>query len=138
MSSQLLHQQHSLNPRQMTLKSRLIALLQQRLPALKNTYCNKDFTQIIVDINKVLCTIDTATIEETNQLYSTAVVLTGELGYKVQSNSTSTQDTPPNKCKVRLQRKIDKWRVDKRRHQQTTKRSVVDATYSITGNQSNN
>ena len=60
-------QQHSLNPRQMPLKSRLIAQLQQehclRLPAMKNTYRNKDLTQIIADINKVLCTIDTATIK---------------------------------------------------------------------------
>ena len=79
----------------MALKSRLIAQLQQehrpRLPALKNTYHNKDLTQIIADINKVLCTIDTATIEETNQLlYSTAMVVMEELGYKIKSNRTST------------------------------------------------
>ena len=92
-------QQHNLNPRQMALKSRLKAQLQQehrlRLPALNNTHRNKDLTQIIADINKkVLCTIDTATIEETNQLlYSTAVVVTEELGYKVQSKRTSTQNT---------------------------------------------
>ena len=40
------HQQHSLNPRQMALKSRLITQLQQehrlRLPVLKNTHRNKD------------------------------------------------------------------------------------------------
>ena len=42
----------------------------------------------------------------------TAVVVTEELGYKVQSNRTSTQDTPPQKWKVRLQHKIDKWRVE--------------------------
>ena len=113
-------QQHSLNARQMALKSRLIAKLQQehhlRLSALKNTYRNKDLTQIIAhinQINKVLCTIDTATIKETNQLvYSTAVVVTEELGYKVQSNRTTTQDTPPQKWKITLQRKIDKWSVD--------------------------
>ena len=35
-----------------------------------------------------------------------------ELGYKGESNRTSTQDTSPQKWKVRLQRKIDKWRVD--------------------------
>ena len=72
----------------MTLKSRLIAQLQQlhrlRLPALKNTHHNKDLTQIIADINKVLRTVDTATIEEANQLlYSTAVVVMEELGYKI-------------------------------------------------------
>ena len=75
----------------MALKSRLIAQLQQehrlRLPALKNTHRNKDLTQIIADINKVLRTVDTATIEETNQmLYSTAMVVMEELGYKIQSN----------------------------------------------------
>ena len=63
-------QQHILNPKQMALKSRLIAQLQQehhlRLQALKNTHRNKDLTQIIADINKVLCIVDTATIEETN------------------------------------------------------------------------
>ena len=41
-------QKHSLNPPQMALKSRLTAQLQQehrlRLPALKNTQCNKDLT----------------------------------------------------------------------------------------------
>ena len=102
----------------MVLKSRLIVQLQQerrlRLPTLKNTYRKKDLTQIIADINKMLCTIDTATIEETNQLYSTAVVITEKLGCKVQSNRTSTQNTSPKKWKVRLQRKIDKWRVDVR------------------------
>ena len=60
-------QKHRLNQRQMALKSRLIAQLQQehrlRLPALKNTYRNKDITHIIADINKVL---DAAIIEETN------------------------------------------------------------------------
>ena len=101
----------------MALKSKLIAQLQQehrlRLSALKNTHRNKDLTQIIADINKVLSTVDTATIEETNQLlYSTAVVAMEELGYKIQSNRTPTQDTPPKKWKVRLHRKIDKWRVD--------------------------
>ena len=106
-------QQHSLNPRQMALKSRLIAQLQQehrlRLPALKNTHRNKDLTQIIAGINKVLHTVNTATIKKTNQLlYSTAVVVTEELGYKIQSNRTSTQDTPPKKWKVRLHRTIDK------------------------------
>ena len=45
-------------------------------------------------------------------LYSTAVVVTEELGYKIQSNRTPTQDTPPKKWKVRLHCKIDKWRVD--------------------------
>ena len=84
----------------MALKSRLKAQLQQehrlRLPALKNTHRNKDLTQIIADINKVLRTVDTATIEETNQLlYSTVMVVTEELGYKIQSNRTPTQDTPP-------------------------------------------
>ena len=88
--------QHSLNPRQMALKSRLIAQLQQehclRLPALKNTHRKKDLTQIIADINKVLCTVDTATLEETNQLlYSTAMMVTEELGNKIQSNRTPTQ-----------------------------------------------
>ena len=97
----------------MALKSRLIAQLQQehrlRLPTLKNTHRNKDLTQIIADINKVLRTVDTATTEETNQLlYSTAVVVTEELGYKIQSNKTSTQDTLQKKWKVRLYRKIDK------------------------------
>ena len=49
--------------------------------------------------------------EETNQLlYSTAMVVTEELGYKIQSNTTPTQDTLPKK--VRLHSKIDKWRVD--------------------------
>ena len=42
----------------------------------------------------------------------TPMVVTEELGYKVQSNKTSTQDTPPQKWKVRLQRKIDKLKVD--------------------------
>ena len=109
-------QQHSLNPRQMALKSRLIAQLQQghrlHLPALKNTHRNKDLTQIIADINNVLRTVDTATIEETNQLLYNTVVVTEELGYKIQSNRTPTQDTPPKRWKVRLHRKIDKWRVD--------------------------
>ena len=86
----------------MALKSRLIAQLQQehhlRLPALKNMHRNKDLTQIITDINKVLRTVDTVTIEETNQLlYSTAVVVTEELGYKIQSNRTPTQDNPLKK-----------------------------------------
>ena len=84
----------------MALKSRLIAQQEHRLglPALKNTYRNKDLTQIIVYINRVLCTIDIAAIEETNQsLYNTAVVVTEELGYKVQSNRTSTEDIPPKK-----------------------------------------
>ena len=58
-------------------------------------------------------TINRATIKETNQLlYSTAVVVTEELGYEIQSNKTSTQDTPPKKWKVRLHRRIDKWKVD--------------------------
>ena len=105
------HQQHSLNPRQMALKSKLIAQLQQehrlRLAALKNTHRNKDLTQIITDINKVLRTVDTTTIEETNQLLcSTAVVVTEELGYKIQSNRTSTQDTPPKNGKLDF---IVKW-----------------------------
>ena len=61
----------------------------------------------------MLRTVDTATIEETNQLlYSTVVVVTEELGYKIESNRTPTQDIPPKKLEVRLQRKIDKWRVD--------------------------
>ena len=89
----------------MALKSRLIAQLQQehrlRLPALKNIHCNKDLTQIIADINKVLLTVDTATFEETNQLlYSTAMVVTEELGYKIQSNRTPTQDTQPKNGKL--------------------------------------
>ena len=45
-------------------------------------------------------------------MYSTDVVVTEELGYKIQSNRTPTQDTPPKKWKVRPHRKIDKWRVD--------------------------
>ena len=86
----------------MALKSKLIAQLQQehrlRLPALKNTHRNKDLTQIIANINKVLHTVDTATIEETNQLlYSTAVVVTEELGYKIHSNRTPTQRHPAKK-----------------------------------------
>ena len=98
-------QQHSFNPRQLAIKSRLIVQLQQehrlRLPALKNTHHNKDLTQIIADINKVLRTTDTATIEEKNQLlYSTAVVVTEKLGYKMQSNRTPTQDTPPKNGKL--------------------------------------
>ena len=72
----------------MALKARLISQLQQehrlRLPALKNTQRNKDLTQIIADINKVLHTVATATIKETSQLlYSTARVVMKELGYKI-------------------------------------------------------
>ena len=94
-----------MNARQVALKSRLIAQLQQehrlRLPALKNTHRFKDLTQIIADINKVLRTVDTATIEETNQLlYSTAVVVTKELGYKIQSNRTPAQDAPQRNGKL--------------------------------------
>ena len=71
------------------------------MPTLKNTYRNKALTQIIAEINKVLCKIDTATIKETNQLlYSTTVVVTEELGYKIQSNRMSTQDTPPKNGKL--------------------------------------
>ena len=89
----------------MALKSRQTAQLQQehrlQLPSQKNTDSNKDLTQIIAYINKVIHTVNTATVEETNQLlYSTAVVVTEELGYKIQSNRTPTQDTPPKNGKL--------------------------------------
>ena len=88
-------QQHSLNPRQMALKSRLIAQLQQehrlRLPALKNTHRNKDLTHIIADINKVLLTVDTATFEETNQLlYSVTTRRNWVTRYKVIEHQHKT------------------------------------------------
>ena len=113
-SEEIPQQQHSLNQRQMELKSRLIAHVQQehrlRLPTLKNTHHNKDLTQIFAAINKVLCTIYTATIEQANK----PVVVQHSHGgyggtrYKVQSNKTSTQGIPPKKLRGRLQQKIDK------------------------------
>ena len=45
-------------------------------------------------------------------MYSTAIVVTDKLGYKGQSNRTSTQDTPSKKWKVRLQHRIVKWCVN--------------------------
>ena len=49
----------------------------------------------------MLRTVDTAKIEETNHLlYSIAVVVTEELGYKIQSNRTPAQDTPPKNGKL--------------------------------------
>jgi hypothetical protein len=108
-------QQPALNPKQLELKDKLMKQLlvddRQRLPALKDA-SSKNLTQAVRDINVVLNTIHTASIGETNHLiYSAAVVVTEELGHKVNKPAKTAKKEPP-KWKVRLEQRISNWRTD--------------------------
>ena len=66
------------------------------------------------DANKVVATFETMSLTETNRLiYAVAVVLSKELGFKVDKNQASNkkQSCPPP-WKMRLERKIWAWRKD--------------------------
>ena len=77
-----------LTPKQIALKDKLLKQMEHtiwfRLTIL-NDALKTDLAQIIPDINNVLSTIRTTSIGETNNImYSTALLVTGELGYEVK------------------------------------------------------
>ena len=75
-----------------------------RLPILKDAP-KRDLAQIIQDIKNVLTTIRTTSIGETNNLmYSIALLLTEELGYRVKCKVRITKESP--KWKIRLKNKV--------------------------------
>ena len=92
-----------LTPKQLEVKERLLKQMEHtirfRLPILIDA-SKRDLAQIIQDINNVLITISTTSIGETNNLmYSTALLVTEELGYEV-------------KCKARIPKKeLPKWKI---------------------------
>ena len=95
----LMEHLHMLTPKQLALKDKLLKQMEHtirfRLTILKDAP-KRDLAQIIQDINNVLTTIRTNSIGETNNLmYSTALLVTEELGYEV-------------KCKARIQKKTPK------------------------------
>ena len=105
---------HELNLKQLELKDKLLKQLQEtdriRLPTLKDAP-KKDLAQAVHDINEVLTTIHTASIGETNHMiYSSAVVITKELGYELNRPSNKPKESP--KWKTRLEHKISNWRSD--------------------------
>ena len=70
----------------------------------------------------MLRTVDTATIEQTNQLlYSTAVVVTEELGYKIQSNRTPTQEVEGGR---KLPGASQEWHTAKQKNNSNTNKQV--------------
>ena len=92
----LIEQQHMLTPKQLALKDKLLKQMEHtirfRLSILKDTP-KRELAQIIQDINNILTTIRTTSIGETNNLmFSTALLVTKELGYEV-------------KCKARIPKK---------------------------------
>ena len=81
----------------------------QRLPILKTT-TRTELNRIMKDVNAAIKHIETMSLKETNQLiYSTAKVVTLELGYKI-TKTTFNHGTA--KWKIRLEKKIEKMRAD--------------------------
>jgi hypothetical protein len=81
-----------------------------RLPPLRKTK-KGELNAILKDANVVAESIPTKTLKETNGLmYSTALILTSELGY--DTGSTKAKDQKEPKWKVRLQKKLAKLRAD--------------------------
>ena len=75
-----------------------------RLPTLKDAP-KRNLTQIIQDISNVLITISTSSIGETNNLmYSTALLVTEELGYEVKCKARIPKESP--KLKIRQENKV--------------------------------
>jgi DNA-directed RNA polymerase alpha subunit len=83
-----------------------------QLPTLRHVATEK-LTEVVKEANEVISTIATGCITETNQLlYSTAYVVTKELGCKVsiKTKLAKTKTEPP--WKRRLQLKIKTLRAD--------------------------
>ena len=94
----LMEQLLMLTPKQLALKDKLLKQMEHtirfRLPILKDAP-KKDLAQIIQDINCVLTIIRTNSIEETNNLmYSTAPLVTEELGYEVKCKARIPKESP--------------------------------------------
>lgn len=88
-----------LNQRQQQLKGKIMIHAQssaerQRLPALKMVP-KKDLAPIMKDVNTILATIPITSLEQTNQLaYSTAVIVTEELGIQKNKPKGPAKSTP--------------------------------------------
>ena len=113
---QHIEQEHSLNDLseyQMESRQKIIDTMnnteqRKRLPKLK--YSVK-LTKITADVNKVMDSIPTRSITETNKLlYTTGLVVTGELGYKMNERKRNNDKYPP--WKRRIQNRINNMRKD--------------------------
>ena len=105
-----------LTPNQLQMRDSILLQMQDtervRLPALKSIQ-KRQVQDAIRDANAVLQTIQSSSIGETNQLiYSTAVVVTEALGFRVKrvNRCNTAQRSPP--WKTRLEGRIKKWRAD--------------------------
>ena len=98
------------------LKEHLVNMYQQttsrcRLPPLKLVY-KKTMNSKLNQINRVLTTIPTSTLEETNRLmYAAASLITTQMGYKITPNGRKREERVP-RWKIRLQNNINNWRKD--------------------------
>ena len=104
----LMEQLHMLTPKQLALKDKLLKQMEHtisfRLLILKDAL-KSDLAQIILDINNVLTTIRTTAIGETNKLmYSTALLVTEDLGYEMKCKARIPKTSP--KWKIRLENKV--------------------------------
>ena len=98
-----------LTPKQLALKDKLLKQMEHtirfRLSILKDA-TKRDLAQIIQDINNVLITIRKTSIGETNNLiYSTALLVTEELGYKMKCKAIIPKKESP-KWKIRLKNQV--------------------------------
>ena len=98
-----------LTPKQLALKDKLLKQMEHtirfRLSILKDA-TKEDLPQIIQDINNVLITIRKTSIKETNNLiYSTALLVTEELGYKMTCKAIIPKKGI-TKMKIRLENQV--------------------------------
>ena len=87
-----------LTPKQRELKDKVLKQMEHiillRLPTLKDA-STRYLAQIIQDINNVIAKIRTTLIGETNNLmYSTALLVTKELGYEVKCKARIPKESP--------------------------------------------
>jgi hypothetical protein len=106
--------QLELTERELALRDKILQKFEvterQRLPKLRDASW-KDLAKITREVNNVICTIQTASIEDTNKLmYCTAMVVTEELGYEVKAPTQAKRKS--SKWKIRLEIKIQKLRSD--------------------------
>ena len=109
---------------------KLVDEIRNRLPPLKSVK-RSDLRAIGHDINKVVGTIATANVTETNSLiYAAAVVATLELGLKVTNSEARCRKSKVQPWKMHLERKISDWRKDLSQLEEMKKQKITSSIKS--------
>ena len=104
---------------------KFVGEIRNRLPPLKFIK-RSDLKTIGDDINKVVGTIATMNVTETNSLmYAAAVVATLEVGLKVSNSETRCRKSKVQPWKLCLERKISDWRKDLSKLEEMKKQKVT-------------